>query len=110
MRRAALAWLALATAGWWVAHAQQLDPEPQPASMDETVDEPAVPAQEPVPQPGDPAAIGSDPGAFEDASGAPVARPPVRPSTAPNQAGGPLKRIDTKPLSASANIALPQDI
>ena len=110
MRRAALAWLALATVGCWVTDARELDPELQPARMDETVDEPAVPAQEPAPQPGDPASIGSDPGAFGDASGAPVARPPVRPGTAPNRASGPLKRIDTKPLSASANIALPQDI
>ena len=41
----------------------------------------------------------------------PAQRPPAQPrNAAPAAASGPLQRIKTTALSASANIALPQDI
>ena len=107
MRRMVFAWLVLAAVGCFATDAQELDTEVQSASRTETVEDPAAAAENPVPRNASPR---PGPGAFEGASRGAATRPPAAAGAAPNRTSGPLKRIDTKPLSANANIALPQDI
>ena len=111
MRRVGFAWLALATAGCLAAEAPELGTETQSASRSEMREAPDASAEKPVPPSGNPRPAGSGPfGGVGGESRGVVPQPPARPGAASGQAGGTLKRIDTKPLSANANIALPQDI
>lgn len=107
MRRAALAWFVLAAVGCFATDAQELGNQAQSASGTETVEDPDAASEKPVPRTASPR---PGPGAFEGASRGAATRPSAAPGAAPSRTSGPLKRIDTKPLSASANIALPQDI
>ena len=107
----ALCWLGLATlgiliAGAGIAQERGEDPDQDESRTRTTTEEPETTREAPAAQPD-----GSQPvAAGTNAPQAARREPTGQQATAPAPAGGPLKRIDTTPLSANANIALPQDI
>ena len=100
--RLGLAAAGLLIAGAGVAQDGGKAPEQDESQARATTANP-VAAERPAARPGSSQPSGAAPGTSPGASGA----VPGRAETPP---AGALKRIDTKPLSANANIALPQDI
>ena len=103
MRRKPLRWLALATVGLSMAQAGFAQEPSEDAERGEgrnrTTEESRAGVKPAPPDSAGPAATGRS--APRSAGRRPDAAAPVRDT---------LKRIDTSPLSANANIALPQDI
>ena len=109
MRPKTLAWLGLA-AGLLIGGASVAQDWERASEQDEgrtrsTTGNPPV-AEGSVAQPRN----SQQPGAAHDTSPSAHGGAVGRMNVPQAAAGGPLRRINTKPLSASANIALPQDI
>ena len=107
MRRKKTIRLGLAAAGLLIAGAGVAQDRGEAPEQDESraraTSANPVAAERPVARPGSSQPSGAAPGTSPGAAGAAAERAEAPPA-------GALKRIDTKPLSANANIALPQDI